>query len=237
MVEKVRYTLQKPARLIYASLVKPSAPVGYNAEPKYNGTFGIDDIDFKAIVEIMINGLKKELGSFSGNPNDYYLACQSGATAAKRTLAKADFDVQGKTPDEAFKIKEKATQRAELYKPYAGILTASSKFPVELARLDGGKIVSIGTEEHVLAQAEKDYFYRGAYIAPCVEFQSFRRKKLDDKDGVTAFLKQALFVKGGERLSSGSIDASETFKSYEMYSQTDPTSMTPGFNLDEEIPF
>jgi hypothetical protein len=80
-----RFTLVKPARLLFSSITAKSAPrASGTATPKFSGTFGIEKEDFDAIVQIMVDGIKAELGSFSGNPGEYYLACMSGVTAGKR---------------------------------------------------------------------------------------------------------------------------------------------------------
>ena len=238
MAETYRYTLIKPARLLYSSITAKSAPRGIaNAQPKFSGTFGIEKEDFDPIVEIMVKAIKAELGSFT-NPADYFLACMSGVTAGKRTLEKAEFDCTKPelTEDEKFKIQEKAQKRAELYKPYAGIITASSQFDVELARLEGGKIIDIPNEEHARAQAGKDLFYPGAYVAPALAFKAFRRKTLDAKDGVTAYLQNCLFIRKGEKIAgAGGPGNNEVFGSYAGYSDYDPTANAPS-NSDTEEP-
>lgn len=229
MAETHRYTLIKPARLLYSSITAKSAPRSVQgAVPKFSGTFGIEKEDFDAIVEIMVKGIKAELGSFSGNPNDYYLACMSGATAGKRAIAKAELDAQGKGSDEAFKIMEKAQKRAELYAPYAGTITASSQYDVELAKLEAGKIIDIPAEEHARAQAGKDLFYPGAYVVPALAFKAFRRKTLDAKDGVTAYLQNCLFVRKGDRIAgAGGPGNNEVFGGFAGYSDYDPTANAP----------
>lgn len=240
MAETYRYTLIEPARLLFSSITAKSAPRGVqNATPKFSGTFGIEKEDFDAIVEIMVKGIKAELGQFSGNPGDYYLACMSGATAGKRAIQKAELDAQGKGSDEAFMIKEKAEKRAELYTPYAGILTASSQYDIELARLEAGKIVDIPAEEHARAQAGKDLFYPGAYVVPAIAFKAFRRKTLDAKDGVTAYLQNCMFIRKGERIAgAGGPRNNEVFGSYAGYSDYDPTANAPSNgDLDDDIPF
>lgn len=229
MAETHRYTLIKPARLLYSSITAKSAPRNVQgAVPKFSGTFGIEKEDFDAIVEIMVKGIKAELGSFSGNPNDYYLACMSGATAGKRAIAKAELDAQGKGSDKAFEIMEKAQKRAELYAPYAGIITASSQYDVELAKLEAGKIIDIPAEEHARAQAGKDLFYPGAYVVPALAFKAFRRKTLDAKDGVTAYLQNCLFVRKGDRIAgAGGPGNNEVFGGFAGYSDYDPTANAP----------
>jgi hypothetical protein len=230
MAETYRYVCAKPARLLYSSITTKSAPRSVQgAIPKYSGTFGIEKEDFDAIVEIMVRGIKGELGSFT-NPGDYYLACMSGATAAKRVLEKAEFDCTqpGISEDEKFKIREKAQKRAELVKPYAGVVTASSQYEVELARLEGGKIIDIPQEEHARAQAGKDLFYPGAFVVPSLALKAFRRKTLDAKDGVTAYLQNCLFVRKGERIAgAGGPANNEVFGAYAGYSDHDPTANAP----------
>tara|TARA_R110002020_G_scaffold473059_2_gene701799 strand:+ start:258 stop:1016 length:759 start_codon:yes stop_codon:yes gene_type:complete len=228
MAETYRYTLAKPARLIYSSVTQKSAPRGVQgAVPKYSGNFGIEQEDFDAIVKLEVQAIKSELGSFSGNPGEYYLACTSGDAAAKRAIAKAELDARGKTPDEAFKIKDKAEKRAASYREFAGILVASSQFDVELAKLENGKIVDIPDEQHAKAQAGKDNFYPGAYVVPAVAFKGFARKTMDAKDGVTAYLQNCLFVRKGERLGGSGPANQEVFGSYAGYSNEDPTAMAP----------
>ena len=229
MAETIRYTLIKPARLLYSSITQKSAPKGVqNASPKFSATFGLEGEDFQKIVQIMVDAIKSELGSFSGQPGDYYLAAMSGTTTGNRAIAKAQLDAQGKAPDEAMKIMEKAEARKALYAPFAGILTASSQFAVELARLEAGKIIDIPDEEHARAQAGKDLFYPGAYVVPAVAFKPFRRKTLDAKDGVTAYLQNCLFIRKGEKLASaGGPNNNEVFGAYAGYSDVDPTALAP----------
>lgn len=239
MAETHRYTLIKPARLLYSSVTVKSAPRNIaGAVPKFSGTLGIEQEDFDAIVQIMVNAIKSETGGFTV-PTDYFLACMGGKTAGKRAIMKAELDAQGKSADEAFKLKEKAEARAKLYEPYAGILTASSQYDVELARLEGGKIIDIPAEERARAQAGKDYFYPGAYVVPAVAFKGFRRKTLDAKDGCTAYLQNCLFVRKGERIASAGGPANnEVFGAYAGYSDFDPTANAPSnTDLDDAVPF
>lgn len=230
MAETIRYTLVKPARLLYSSIVEKSAPRDVQgAVPKYSGTFGIEKEDFDKIVEIMVQAIRSETGTFT-NPADYYLACQSGKTAGKRAIAAAELKCQNPAlnEDARFKLREKAQARATLYEPYAGIITASSQFDVELARLDGGKVVDISREAHALAQAGKDFFYPGAYTVPAVAFKGFRRKSLDAKDGCTAYLQNVLFVRKGEKIAGGGgPNNNEVFGAYAGYSDYDPTANAP----------
>lgn len=244
------YALTKEARLLFSSVTQKSAPKGVQgAIPKFSGTFGIAKEDFDALVKLEVEAIKSECGDFSGNPNEYYLACTSGETAAKRVLAKADLDVRGKPADEVFKIKEKAEKRAELYRGYAGILTASSQFDVSLAKLENGAIKDIPDTEVARAQAGKDCFYSGAWVVPNVALKGFKRKTMDAKDGVTAYLQNVLFVRNGEKLGGGGASNNEVFGGFKGYSPEDPTANAPGGSnnpvggganpddLDDDIPF
>jgi hypothetical protein len=252
MADTFRYTLEKPGRLLFSSVTQKSAPRDVpNAQPKFSATVGIEELDFKKIVDIMVQAIKGELGSFSGNPNDYYLSCMGGKRAGERAIQSAQLKADGLRAkgnnDEAFKVIEKAEQRAALYAPFAGILVASSQFDVSLARLEGGKVIDIPDEEHARAQAGKDLFYSGAWIAPAVAFKGFRRKTLDAKDGCTAYLQNVLFVRKGERIGgAGGPSNNEVFGSkYAGYTPEDPTALAPGgasggksdFAVDDDVPF
>ena len=234
MAETFRYTLKKEARLLFSNITAKSAPRGVaGAAEKYSGTFGIEKEDFDEIVKLEIQAITSELGEFSGNARDYYLACISGEAAAKRVLDAAELNARGKSPDEVFKIKEKAEARAALYRPYGGILSASSQFDIALAKLENGKIVDIPETEAAKAQAGKDLFFPGAFVVPAVAFKGFRRKKMDDKDGVTAYLQNVLFVRKGERLGGAGPANSEVFGGFSGYSPVDPTALAPGGSEDE----
>ena len=229
------YALVSEARLLFSSITQKSAPRGImGAVPKFSGTFGISKEDFDAIVKLEVEAIKTECGDFSGNPNEYYLACTSGETAAKRVLAKADLDARGQTADKVFKIKEKAEKRAALYRQFAGILTASSQFDVSLAKLENGTIKDIPETEVARAQAGKDCFYAGAWVVPNIALKGFKRKTMDAKDGVTAFLQNVLFIRNGEKLGGGGAPNNEVFGSFRGYSPEDPTALAPGGSVSPE---
>lgn len=231
--ELFKYSCIKPARLIFSNVTEMSAPANIpDAKKRFSGTFGIEEEDFKNIVAVMVQAIKAVTGSFSGNPSDYYLPCLSGKQMGQRAIQKAELDARGKSPDEAFKLKEKAEKRAATYAPYAGILSASSQFDVSLARLEGGKIVDVwttGSAEHVRAQAGKELFYPGAFVAPAISIKGTLRKKVDDKDGCTAFLNNVLFVRHGEKLAgAGGAPNDQVFGgTWSGYSDVDPTALAP----------
>jgi hypothetical protein len=235
MAEKIKFTCTEPARLLYSSVAAKSAPKGVaNAIPKYSATVGIGEVDWNLIKPIMVQLITAETGSFSGNPNDYYLACMPGKMAAQRVRDKAALDAaaaraKGEGEDKAFAILEKAEKRAAVYEQYVGILQGSSQFDIELGRLEAGKIVDIKGEA-AIALAGKDLFYSGAYVAPAVSLQGFRRKTLDAKDGVTGFLQNMLFIRKGEKmdLGGGHASNSEVFGGFANYSDYDPLANAPG---------
>jgi len=232
MAETFRYVCQKPARTLYSSIAVKSSPRlddGSQAEPRFGGTFGLDKVDFDALIPVMVNAIKSETGGFT-SPADYYLACMSGKTAGERAIATAEFKCQNPalSEDQRFKIREKATQRADLYKDYAGILIANSKFPIELARLEAGKVIDIPDEEHARAVAGKELFFPGAWVVPSVAIKGFRRKKLDDKDGCTAYLQNCLFIKKDAKLGGSGPSNNDVFGSFAAgYSDFDPTGGAP----------
>lgn len=226
--EKFPYTCVKPARLLYSSVTQASAPKDMdNVEPKFSGTFGIEKEDLDAIIKLEVQAIKSATGNFTA-PSDYYLAATSGETAAKRVLATAELKASDpKLPaDKKAQILEKAETRAALYRQYAGILMAGSKFEVECAKLVNGKIVDIDlTTDHGKAIAGKEYFYNGAYVVPRVAFQGFRAKNVDAKSGATAYLQNCLFVAKGEKLAGGGGPSnSEVFGGF---SDFDPTGLEP----------
>jgi len=243
MAELYRYTLAKPARTLYASITEKSAPVlenGQKGELKYSGTWGIEQEDLDAIIPIMVNAIKTETGAFT-SPPDYFLAAMSGKTAAKRVREAAEFKASkpGISADDAFKIREKAEKRATLYEGYAGILSASSKFDVSLARLEGGKIIDIQDSEHAKAQAGKDYFYPGSFTVPSLAFKAFRRKTMEAKDGCTAYLQNCLYIRKGEKIAgAGGPSNNDVFGNYAGYSDVDPLAgATTNKDLEDDIAF
>ena len=234
MAEKFPYLFNEPATLLYSSITQKSAPPGTNAEPRYSATFGVGKVDFDNLLPIMVQAITSECGAFSGNPQEYYLACMSGKMAAGRVRQKAALDAQSAKnkgeADKAFKITEKAEKRATEYEKHAGILTAASKFEIELAYLMAGKVIDINTDDAAaMALAGKEKFFPGSKVVPKIAIQGFLRKKLDDKDGCTAFLQNCLFIAKGPRidLGGGGPSNQEVYGGFAGYSDYDPTAMAP----------
>ena len=219
------YTLRQPARALFSNLTVASRPKTVaEAKTKYSVTLGIeDDEDAKALFQLEAQALTEAFGSFS-KPEDYQLAVISGAKAAERELLKADLASRGKSADEVFKIKEKAEKRAEQYRAYKAILNASSRtsafdrfldrymndldakerenadrFGFKLGVLSTKGVTTLDTQ--LLFNEYKDKFYSGAYLGGTFNLNAWPRKKAEDKDGVTCYLKNMVFVKDGERLT------------------------------------
>lgn len=231
MAEYHPYVLVKPARFLQGNVTTKSAPRGVdNAKETYYGVFGIEKEDFDALVKLQVAALTAEFGSFAG-PDDTQLCCISGAKAAEREIKKAQLESRGKPADDAAKIMEYAEARAELYRQFAGIFRAATQHGLPLAQLKSGAIVDIPDEEHARASAGKELFYPGAFVVPNVSLKAYPRKKADDKDGVTAYLNNMLFVRKGERLSSGGsggASSSQVFGGFAAtYSEVDPLALAP----------
>lgn len=231
MAERTYYSLQKPARMLQGNVTKKSAPRGSdNAKETYYGVWGLEKKDFDALIKIQVEAIKAEMGKFT-NPDEYQLCCISGEKAAQKELKKAEYTAdqlenQGKS-DEALKVRESAETKATLYRQYAGILRAASKFDVALSKLAGGKIIDIPAEEHAKAQAGKDLFYSGSFQVVNIGVQAYRRKQIDGKDGATAYLNNVLFVRNGEKIGGGASSSnSSVFGGFAAaYSEVDPTAL------------
>lgn len=171
------------------------------------------------------------------SPSDFQLCVSSGTKAAEKILASAALKARGKSEEEAFKIKEAAEARAELVRPYKAVVNANSrvafhdrftdrymtdldakereradKFGFKLAVIENGKIIGLDTA-HLFA-TYKDKFYRGAYVGGSFNLSPWARKKADDKDGVTAYIEGAVFVKDGERISGGAPSVQDSYAHY-----------------------
>jgi hypothetical protein len=217
------YTLRQPARAIYANLTEASKPVE-TAKTKYSVTLGLEAEDAQALFEIEARAITEHFGPFSGADN-YQLCCVSGEKAAAKALAGAEINARGKPSEEALKIKERAEARADLLRPFAGILTASSRIAFhdrfleryqmdldqkerEMADRMGFKLGIVAQPKMIVLDTQlvfqeyKDKFYRGCYIGGSFNLSPWARKKADDKDGVSAYIRNVVWVKDGERLSA-----------------------------------
>lgn len=226
MADKYRlHTLIAPGRALYINAHEASKPpTAPEAKTKYSVTLGLEEADAKALFQLQADMLKAQFGTFTG-PDDYQLCCVSGAKAAAKAIAGAELAARGKPEEERFKIMERAEKRAELLRPFAGILQSSSRVAFhdrfleryttdldakerENADRMGFKLVVMQNRQFItldqahLFQEYKEKFYRGAYIGGSVNLNVWARKKADDKDGVTSYIKNLVFVKDGERLSS-----------------------------------
>jgi hypothetical protein len=219
------YVLAQPGRALYANITEASKPKTVaEAKTKYSVTLGLEQRDAEALFALEAQAIRDAFGSFTG-PDDYQLCVVSGAKAAAKAIAGAEINARGKPDDERFKIMQAAEARAELLKPYAGVMQASSRiafhdrflerYTNDLTQAERELADRLGFSLGVLAkpqfiklntsllfQEHKDKFYRGAYIGGAFNLNAWARKKADDKDGVTAYIKSLIFVKDGERLSA-----------------------------------
>ena len=244
------YTLRQKARGLYVNLVEATKAVE-TAPTKYSIMYGLHADDAKALFELEALAIRERYGTFT-KPDDYQLCVVSGAKAAEKALDGAALAARGKSGEEAFKIKERAQARADLVGQFAGILTASSrtafhdrfldrymmdldekerqsadKFGFRLAVLARPKPIVLDTQ---LAFIEhKDKFYRGAWYGGTVKLSPWDRKKAEDKDGVSAYLGNQIFVEDGERLAGSAKPIEDEFGHY----QGAATDYSPSAAADE----
>ncbi len=221
------YVLAEPGRALYANITEASKPKTVaEAKTKYSVTLGLGQRDAEALFALEAQAIREAFGpSAFTAPDDFQLCAVSGAKAAAKVIAAAEINARGKPEDERFKIMQAAEARAELMKPFAGILQASSRIAFhdrflerynndldqkerELADRMGFSLGVLAKPQFIklntplLFQEHKDKFYRGAFIGGSFNLNAWARKKADDKDGVTAYIKSLIFVKDGERLSA-----------------------------------
>lgn len=229
------HTLKHPARGLYVNLVTATKATD-ESPTKYSVVYGLEPEDAKAMFALEAELLKEWTGKFTA-PEDYQLAIMSGEKAADKAIANAERRARRASEEDAFKIKERAQQRADLYRPFAGILTAGSrvafhdrfldrykddlqpkereqadKFGIRLSVLARPKIITLDTE--LAFQEHKDKFYPGAYYGGSFNLSPYDAKKDGDKDGVAAYLGNQVFVKDGERLGGGAKPIEDEFGHY-----------------------
>lgn len=230
------YTLRQKARGLYVSLTEATKAAD-TAPTKYSVMYGLHEEDAKALFALEAQAIKERYGTFTG-PDDYQLCVVSGMKAAAKALANADLSARGKDEETAFKIKERAQIRADLVREFPGILTASSrtafhdrfldrynmdldvkeresadKYGFRLAVLARPKPFVLDTQ---LAFAEhRDKFYRGAWYGGTFKLSPWDRKKAEDKDGVSAYLGNQIFVEDGERLAGAAKPIEDEFSHYQ----------------------
>lgn len=219
------YTLKQPARALYINATEASKPrTAEAAKTKYSVTLGLEAEDATALFQLEADAIKERYGTFTG-ADDYQLGVISGAKAAARALAGAELNARGKSEEEAFKIRENAQKRADLVGAFAGVLSASSRvafhdrfldrYMQELDQKEREQVDRFGFKLGIIARPKtivldtllsfneyKDKFYRGAFIGGSFNLSCWDRKKAEDKDGVSAYIRNLVFVKDGERLSA-----------------------------------
>ncbi len=230
------YTLRHPARGLYVNLVDATKAAD-TAPTKYSVMFGLEKEDADAIFALEAAAIKERYGTFT-KPDDYQLCAISGAKAAEKALASAALNARGKDEETAFKIKERAQARADLVGGYAGIISASSrtafhdrfldrytmdlsakerenadKYGFRLAVMARPKVIVLDTQ--LTFNEHRDKFYRGAYYGGTFKLSPWDRKKAEDKDGVSAYLGNMIFVNKGERLAGAAKPIEDEFGHYQ----------------------
>ena len=148
------------------------------------------------------------------------------------TAEKAIDNAGRKAAKENKNVDEAKARVAKWALPGTYVLKAASKFPVQLAVLQGRNIIELSSD--ILVGQHKGKFYNGCYVVPQINLVPYTGKKVDDPDGVTAYLDAVLRVKDGERLGGG-VNAAEAFKGYAgAYTSENPVEREL---VDEEIPF
>lgn len=198
----------KEVRALFCSVVTPrqfkneqGKEVG---DAKFDITLSIPGADLKPLVEKAASVAKEKFpGRDLKDLKWPWMTSEKFADYAAKRAAK-----KGKSPAEC------ETARAEALKlvPAGSFaLKASSKFEVALGVLEGQKIIDATAANRAVIGKK---FYNGCYVIPGVNFVAYTGKKVDDPDGVTAYLDSVLWVKDGERIGGGSPSASERFKHY-----------------------
>lgn len=141
---------------------------------------------------------------------------------------------KGEKEGERLKAKGKEADAAI----YAGkfCVKGSSKYRPLLDVIEGGKVVSLTTDEAVKASAGK-YFYSGAWFLPTFGLHAYDGDE-GKSGGVSMYLNALLFCAHGERLGGRSHNPAEAYKGYlGKISDEDPTGGAASEELDDEIPF
>jgi hypothetical protein len=247
------YVLRHPARALYANLVT-ATKADDNAKTKYSVKLGLEAEDAQALFEMSARAVTEHFGPFTG-PDNYQLCCTSGVKAAERAILTAELKARGKPVEEAEKIKERAQAQADLLRPFAGILTASSRvafhdrfldrynddldqkerenadrFGFKLGVIGQGKVLPLDTQ--LSFQEYKDKFYRGCYVGGSFNLSPWARKKPEDKDGVSAYIRNIVWVKDGERLTAERSLADEFSHYMGAATAYDPTTGTGQAGVD-----
>lgn len=127
---------------------------------------------------------------------------------------------------DATKVATAKENAAKIFPAGTYVLKAGSKFEPVLSFSDGGKIIEYTAANRANARKQ---FYGGAYIVPQLNLVSYVATKVDDPDGVSAYLNLAHFVRDGEKI--GGANAADAFKQYAgTVSNEDPTG---GSDLDD----
>ncbi|MDV7391334.1 hypothetical protein RZS08_08285 [Arthrospira platensis SPKY1] len=231
------YTLKEKARALYISATEATRPPSVPTAPtKYSVTLGLSKTDADALFALEKQAITEAFGSWT-NADDYQLCVVSGNKAADRAIAAAALAARSEAdPEKAFKIKERAEERAKMFREYAGILTASSRIAFhdrfldrymnELSAEERSRADSMGFKLSVLENGKlvvlddahrfatyKDKFYRGAFVGGAFTLSPWGRKTVEAKDGVSAYIAQngLVFIEDGERMTGSGPTIQDSF--------------------------
>lgn len=216
-----------PGRMVYCNVVtgrkykEAGKEVG---ETKFDGTFVLSKEEMKPLFA----KAKEVVGArFPGRD---LKELSFPWKTAERAIEDAGKRAHKKSNGDADKVAKAKEQAAKLFPAGTYVLKASSKYEPTLSFADGGKIIEYTAANRAAARKQ---FYAGTFAVPQLNLVAFVAKKLDDKDGVCAYLNLVHFVHDGEKI--GGFNAADAFKAYAgTVSDVDPTG---GEELDDDPSF
>lgn len=203
-----QFAIIEPTPISFPNLIKPRAfekkgkKVG---DPKYGATaiFAADSEGLKDLKRHVITLAKKKWPG-ADLKSDIEWPWKKGEAEADRR--KARLAKEGKKPDMEY-LRGKVT------------LKGSSKFPVKLGVIDGGRIIDLDSEEKIAASEKK--FYAGA---KCLLEWNFIPTARDDDDEdlregqklkfFVVYLNRVVTTGKGEKIAGGGKSSAEVFKGY-----------------------
>lgn len=184
-------------------------------EPRYDGTFVLTKEQLRPIIDAAIQVAKERFPKADLKELKFpWMSAEKAIDDAGRRAAKAGKDV------EAAKAKY-----AKLFPAGTYVLKASSKLEPVLAYSQAGKVIEVAGGQRA-AVANK--FYAGGFYVPQLKIVAYEAKKLDDPNGVNAYLNAIFFHHDGEKI--GGVNTAEAFSAYAgKVSNENP--------IDDDIPF
>lgn len=204
-----RVAFTKPVRAIFCNVLtarKFKDKGKEKGEAKFDATFILDQADYTAVVQKAVAVAKIK---WPGRDiKELRFPFKKAAQSQEKAKAK------GKDPS--------------IYPDGTYVMTARSQYAPALSRFVSSTPKSFGAQD---ADEAKAKFYNGCWVVPCINFVPYEG---DDKDGISAYLDAALWIKDGEKIGGGG-DPAQTFSAY--VGTVSAESPTGGGDLDDEIPF